>query len=60
MTHCYKELFEVEAIVGDKFCRKQRKRLFLVKWVGYDDDQNTWEPKEHLLNVIDMVNQYKK
>lgn len=37
MAHCYKELYEVEAIVGDKFCRKRRKHLYYVKWLGYDE-----------------------
>ena len=22
--------------------------MFLIKWKGYDDSENTWEPREHL------------
>lgn len=47
----FKEYFEVEAIVGSRYSRKKRKWYYLVKWVGYSEDENTWEPEEHLTNV---------
>ena len=28
--------------------RQDGKWMYLVKWVGWDSDTNTWEPKEHL------------
>ena len=41
----YLEFF-VEAIVNHKGDRKSRKNdlEFLIKWQGYDDKFNTWEP----------------
>ena len=38
--------FHIQAIVGEKLDKKGRK-LYLVKWTGYDDE--TWEPEENLI-----------
>ena len=45
--------YEVEAIVGKKFVTVRGKRVprYLVKWVGYPDTDNTWEPLSHLRNA---------
>ena len=37
------EVYEVEKIL------QQNKDQYLVKWKGYPDSENTWEPVEHLL-----------
>ena len=52
--------FEVERIIGhsDTEPGSQGKRLFLVKWKGYDLIDNTWEPEEHLTNCQQMVQDY--
>jgi len=46
--------FLVEAI------RKQRIRNgrpeYLVKWSGYPESDNTWEPRNHLVNPVGVVN----
>jgi hypothetical protein len=39
--------FVVEAIVDHTI--RGKKVTYLIKWVGYPDDQNTWEPEENLL-----------
>lgn len=39
--------FEVEAIVGERVT-SQNKREYLVSWVGYSAEENTWEPTENL------------
>ena len=39
--------WEVESVV--QFCSYYRKEQWLVKWKGYGEDRNTWEPWENLL-----------
>ena len=46
------ELYEVEKIVEGP----NAKGECFIKWEGYPDDQNTWEPVEHLPE--DMVEEY--
>ena len=40
------EEYKVEKILKH---RKDRKRMhYLTKWVGYPNEENTWEPKDHV------------
>lgn len=41
-------IYEVEKIIRRK--RKKNKWLYLVKWKGYDDSDNTWEPASNILD----------
>jgi hypothetical protein len=34
--------------------------LYKVKWRGYPEDQNTWEPVKHLRAVQDMIEAFEK
>ena len=45
-------LYQVEKIVDGPNDKSQ----FFIKWEGYPDDQNTWEPLENLPE--DMVEEY--
>ena len=39
--------YEVEAILKSK--EEEGKRLYLIKWKGYDQEEdNTWEPEENI------------
>src|ERR1700742_1119859 len=39
----------IKEIIGE--CEIDEKRQYLVKWLGYDDDDNTWEPIEQLIDT---------
>ena len=30
---------------------REKTYVYLVKWAGYDEDQNTWEPKQNLISA---------
>jgi len=48
----------VEAIRADR--TRRGKKQFLVKWEGYGEDENTWEPVGHLENASDALAEYRK
>ncbi|EXJ61150.1 hypothetical protein A1O7_05303 [Cladophialophora yegresii CBS 114405] len=39
-------LYDVEGILKHRGTKRQRQ--YLVKWLGYEDSENTWEPEENL------------
>jgi len=41
--------------------KRGRKKFyrFLVKWGGYEEEHNTWEPEWNLLGCDDLVREYK-
>ena len=50
--------YEVEALLAH---RKFRGRLqYLVKWKGYDNSENTWEPESNLTHMEDLLSEYKE
>jgi len=49
------ENYEVEKVVDDK--TEKGKKFYLVKWKGYSDADNTWEP-ESSLSCPDLVAKY--
>ena len=40
--------WEVETIEDYQYCREQQAGLYLVKWVGWGPESNTWEPETNL------------
>ncbi|KAF9429299.1 Eukaryotic translation initiation factor 2 subunit 3 [Entomortierella beljakovae] len=54
----YSEEFEVEAIVGIRDIKPGESPQFFVKWVGYSDEHNTWEPMENLENCKEILKSY--
>jgi len=52
------ETFQVEKILSSKTVKG--KTEYLVKWQGYDDSWNTWEPKENLDNCQTLLSQFKR
>jgi hypothetical protein len=54
----YEGEWEVEAIRSH--LNRRGLRLFCVKWVGYPESKNTWEPEAHLTNAKELLDEYKK
>ena len=54
------EDYEVEAIVGYKFCKRRREGLYLVKWVGWEPESNTWEPLSHVEHCTEHLHSFYK
>src|SRR6266704_2643582 len=49
--------WEVERIVNTR--RYQNQTQFLIKWKGYSDAHNSWEPEKNL-NATELVEEYYK
>ncbi len=52
------EEWEVEKIVNRRFFGKKKTKQYLVKWKGYSDAHNTWEPEENIF-ANELIQQYK-
>jgi len=42
------EQYEVETICSHQCHGKWKQLQYLVKWLGYPESNNTWEPAGHL------------
>ena len=42
--------YQVESIIDQR--NKDGITEYLVKWLGYDDDKNTWEPHAHVADLM--------
>ncbi|KAJ9515660.1 hypothetical protein QJQ45_002710 [Haematococcus lacustris] len=52
-------VYEVEKLVDHRLTSGYRPQLeFLVKWVGYPFESNTWEPLVNLQGSMDLVREY--
>ncbi|KAF5665525.1 Testis-specific chromodomain-containing protein [Fusarium heterosporum] len=52
--------WEVEEIVDSQVDATTKKHFYLVKWKGFSEKDNTWEPKEHLGNCLKMIRDFEK
>jgi transposase InsO family protein len=50
--------WEVEKIITHR--GKGQRIEYLVKWLGYPDSENTWEPVAHLKNCRQLLAQYQQ
>jgi hypothetical protein len=52
------EEYEVEEVLNSRM--RGRRFEYLVKWKGYTDEHNTWEPASNLTNSKEAVTKYHK
>ena len=52
-------LYNVEAI-RKKRIDKKGKPFYLIKWEGYPESQNTWEPPENLVTIQPLVDAFEE
>ena len=50
------EEWEVEKILDVKMTKTGRR--FLVRWKGFSEADDSWEPAEHLLNAGEIVDEF--
>lgn len=50
--------WEVEAIIGKR--KRGNKIYYKIKWKGFDDTNNTWEPSANLKHAAQIVKQYER
>jgi hypothetical protein len=52
------EEWEVEQVLDVKSTKAGWR--YLVRWTGFSEAEDTWEPAEHLLNAQDLVADFRK
>ncbi|KAL1502983.1 hypothetical protein AB1Y20_011053 [Prymnesium parvum] len=52
------DIYEPEAVLAQRVSKGVTQ--WLVKWVGYSEKDNTWEPIEHLAGCEDMISEFKE
>ncbi|XP_004753702.1 chromodomain Y-like protein isoform X3 [Mustela lutreola] len=57
--HLSRETGQVERIV-DKRKNKKGKIEYLVRWKGYDSEDDTWEPEQHLVNCEEYIHDFNR
>src|SRR6266404_1622676 len=52
--------YEVEAILQSRQTKNRRGIQYIVKWKGYPDSDNSWEPASHMKNTLNLVTAFHK
>ncbi|XP_074263099.1 chromo domain-containing protein LHP1 [Silene latifolia] len=50
--------FEVESIRKKRICKGEPQ--YLIKWRGWPESANTWEPVDHLQTIPDVIEAYEE
>ncbi|KAJ9528726.1 hypothetical protein QJQ45_020662 [Haematococcus lacustris] len=51
--------YEVHSLLKHRQVRFKKRMEYLVKWTGYDDTYNTWEPEANLAGAPQILSRYK-
>ena len=51
------EEYEVEQILDTRLFGRWKKRQYLIKWKGYAEAHNSWEPEENV-NAPELVKEF--
>ena len=53
------ELFQIEKILEKTYDNKTKQFLYKVKWLGYPDEECTWEPRSNLELAPIILNKFE-
>ena len=53
------EEYEVESIKAHRYFGRNKRLQFLIRWKGYPESDNTWEPADSI-HAPDLVKEYKQ
>lgn len=54
----YEGIYNIEQILDVKTVDGERQ--FLVKWEGWEDSENTWEPEEGLQCAVEQIDEFNR
>ncbi|SRR6266702_3179505 len=54
------EHYEVEKVLQSKISPNHKGILYLIKWKGYPDSENSWLPSSEMTHSQDLVQKFHK
>ena len=53
-------LYNIEKILDKRYLENLKTWIYLVKWEGFSESDNTWEPEKNLLPLGNMLENFNK
>ncbi|XP_066289466.1 chromo domain-containing protein cec-1-like isoform X2 [Branchiostoma lanceolatum] len=53
-----RDVFEVEGILDQRMRRGRPE--YLIRWLGFDEDDDTWEPEKNLMGCEEILEEWKR
>jgi hypothetical protein len=54
------EEYEVERIVGNRYDKRRKSKMWLIRWKDYGSQFDTWQTHRDLRNAPEMIHSYLK